>query len=132
MAIAVPVEQFGRIPHRHLVGVEHEHLLETTPHQRIGLELPAILDFRRTGGKGCFGIDRLGAEVSQQELHARGHLGLAEMPDFDRQGAAVCDAQQVHEDEGIGEKHRSAGADEDTPPGKLVRGVRQRGLNALL
>src|ERR1700730_487020 len=36
-----PLEQKARVSHRHIIGIEQQHLAETRMHQSVGFEFPA-------------------------------------------------------------------------------------------
>jgi hypothetical protein len=67
----------------------------------------------------------------KQKLHARRHFASAEVPNFDGQCAAMCDAKQMHQDVSIGEKAWPSGAYQDTRPGEMVRGIGLKFAKAL-
>lgn len=70
-----PLEQHRRIDHRHLVGIQHQHVLEVRVIERKGLELPSIPDGDALGGQPGERIDDYG-RISDQpvviKLNAQG------------------------------------------------------------
>lgn len=81
------LEQILRVGHRHIVGVQQQHLLKRAVPDGIGLEFPAAHAPGRMAPHHLRGVDALDIEPFEEPRHPGLKLRLSQMPELRRQPA---------------------------------------------